>query len=358
VKGSLKLPTAVRSSVGSVVLVLALAGQALAQGSITGTVKFPDDEFREGSLVAATSANYDVYRTEVADDGTYAIEEAVPGTYTIAVIAPGLTAPDVKDVAVKEGETATQDFTLTVMEPVCIVKSPNRIPLTEGIDSAAFADAPEILLNSGKNLGIGPAEDWTRLGGPKAVSGRFKLKYSDYGFHLAGDLTFKTPLVNNQDAQNAWNGNALEFAFSNLPFDPDLSGANTENHWKLQVGLGQQENWWEDSASKIDPPEPISQNMLRQHKEIVDGVGGETFRLDIPWSIFHVGDASGEPLTVPEDNSLAALDIILGAANPEADRTEATRLWQLQWSGFGNSHWNSNRLVPVKFCPQPPAAGQ
>jgi hypothetical protein len=338
-----------------VLLVLSLAGQALAQGSITGTVKFPGD-FLEGSLVAATSANFDVYRTEVADDGTFAIEDAVAGTYTVAVIAPGHTAPDIKDVVVKDGESVTRDFTLTVMEPFCVVKSPNRIPLTDDINSAAFSDVPDILLNSGKNLGIGDWADWTRLGGPNAVSGRFRLKYSDYGFHLAGDVTFKTPLVNNQNAQNAWNGNALEFAFSNLPFDLERAGANTENHWKLQVGLGQQENWWEDSASKIDPPEPLSQNMRRQHKEIVNGVGGELFRLDIPWSIFHVGDASGPPLTVPEDNSLAALDIILGAADPEAERTEATRKWQLQWSGFGNSHWQSNRLVPVKFCPQPPAA--
>lgn len=95
-KGSLKLPTAVRWSVGSVLLVLALAGQALAQGSITGTVKFPDDEFREGAMVAITSANYDVFRTNVADDATYAIDDAVPGTYTVAVIAPGLTAAEVK----------------------------------------------------------------------------------------------------------------------------------------------------------------------------------------------------------------------------------------------------------------------
>jgi hypothetical protein len=234
------------------------------------------------------------------------------------------------------------------------VKSPTRIPLTDDINSASFADAPDIVLNSAKNLGVGETAEWSRLGGPNVVSGRFKLKYSDYGFHLAGDLTFKTPLVNNQDAQNAWNGNALEFAYHNLPYDPTLSGADTQNHWKLQVGLGEQENWWEDSASKMDPTEKIAQNMVRKQKELKDGVGGETFRLDIPWSIFHKGDANGEALTVPEDNALAALDIILGAADPEAERSEATRKFQLQWTGFGDSHWNSNHLMPVKFCPQPP----
>jgi hypothetical protein len=354
VKGSLKLPNGLRWPVGSALLILALAGQAVAASSITGTVKFPGDEFREGSKVAATSDKFDAYRADVADDGTFAIDDVAAGTYTIAVISPGFTAPDVTNVVVKDGEAVKQDFTLKEMEPVCIVKSPTRIPLTDDINSASFADAPDIVLNSAKNLGVGETAEWSRLGGPNVVSGRFKLKYSDYGFHLAGDLTFKTPLVNNQDAQNAWNGNALEFAYHNLPYDPTLSGADTQNHWKLQVGLGEQENWWEDSASKMDPTEKIAQNMVRKQKELKDGVGGETFRLDIPWSIFHKGDASGEALTVPEDNALAALDIILGAADPEAERSEATRKFQLQWTGFGDSHWNSNHLMPVKFCPQPP----
>jgi hypothetical protein len=344
-----------------VVLILALAGQALAQGSITGTVKFPDDEFREGSLVAITSANYDVFRTNVADDGTYAIDDAVPGTYTVAVIAPGLTAPDIKDVVVKEGETVTQDITLTVMEPVCIVKSPARIPLEDDINSASFADAPDILLNSGKHVSNGDLADWTRLGGPNAVSGRFRLKYSDYGFHLAGDLTFRTPLVNVETPVNAWRGNSLEFAFTDLPYDPDhfeTAQGFPENFWKLQVGLGETAVWWEDNASKIDPPEQISANMLRKHKELKDDVGGELLRLDIPWSIFHSGDADGPPLKMPADNALAALNILIGASDPEADRETATRKWQLSWSGLPNSHWVPNQLMPVKFCPQPPAAGQ
>ena len=123
---SLKLPAALRWPVGSALLVLVLAGQSLAQGSITGTIKFPGDTVRAGTMVAATSANFDVYRTAVADDGTYAIEDVKAGTYTIAVFGPGVTVPDAKDVAVKDGEATPRDFTLTEMEPLCIVKSPNR----------------------------------------------------------------------------------------------------------------------------------------------------------------------------------------------------------------------------------------
>jgi hypothetical protein len=348
----MRLPAAAWWVVQSAALSLAIAGPSLAAATISGTVKYPADATPGGTTtVAATSAKFEVFRADAAEDGTYTLEGVAPGTYSVGIIAGGVSAPDATNVVVADGANVKQDFTLTKTTPVCIPKSATRIPLTDDINSASFENAPDILLNSGKQLGVGDPAEWSRLGGPNAVSGRFKLKYSDYGFHLAGDLTFKTPLVNNQDAQNAWNGNCLEFAYSNLPYDPERSGADTTNHWKLQVGLGEKENWWEDSASKIDPPESLGQNMRRTHKTIKDGIGGETFRLDIPWSIFHVGDASGAPLKVPADASFAALDIILGAADPEAPREEATRKWQLQWTGAGNSHWNSNRLMPVQFCP-------
>jgi hypothetical protein len=61
---------------------------------------------------------------------------------------------------------------------------------------------------------------------------------------------------------------------------------------------------------------------------------------------------------MPEDNSLGAMDLVLDVVDPDADRAEAVRKYQIQWSGFGNSHWNASSLVPVKFCPQAPATPQ
>jgi carboxypeptidase family protein len=350
VKGSLRLP------LGSAFLVLALAGPALANGTISGKVTFPD-AFVEGSKVIATSAKYDVYRVDVADDGTYQLDDVVPGTYIISAIAGGLATPDIKDVAVADGKTVTQDITLKVADPFPVVKSPQAISLDSDIDSADFADAPEIVVNSGKNLGVGPTEEWAKDGGPNNVSGRFRLKYSDAGLHLAADVTFKPPLVNNQKDDNLWNGNALEFDLQNDPYDVTRTDKNADHDWQVVVGLGETADWWLHGSVNARPGTPVTAHIKRVQKEVKDGVGGEKFRLDMPWSIFLQGDATGKPITVPADNSLGAIDIVLDSVDPSADRAEAVRKYQIQWSGFGNSHWNASSLVPVKFTPQA-TAGQ
>lgn len=363
-KGSLLSP-AVRWSVGTALLSFALAGPSLA-ASISGTLKVPEDRSVEGAKVVAASATNELYRVDVAEDGTYAIDDVVAGTYTISVIGLGLTAPDVKDVVVAEDATITQDFELKDREPFCIVKAAAPIPLSEDIDSAAFADAPEIQIGAGKHLGVGEPSEWGTDGGPNIVSGRFKVKYSEVGLHIAADVTYKTPLVNSQTDGNLWNGNALEFDFTNVPYDQTRTGKDPMTDWQVVVGLGRTADWWEHNSYNARPSiggeeKQITTYIARHHKELTaDGVGGEKFRLDLPWGIFRQGP-DGEPITMPEDNALGAMDIVLDASDPNGDPAEATRKYQIQWSGLGGSHWNANQLVPVQFCPQPPAnptAGQ
>jgi len=364
VKGSLFAATTRRWSVASALLVFALTGQAMA-AKISGTVKVPEGRATAGSFVIATSDKFAVYRVEVAEDGTFAIDNAAPGTYTLSVIGPGMNAPDVKDVQVAEGKDVTQNFELKTAEPFCIVKSPNPIPLDQDIDSAAFADAPEILINGGKNVGVGLNADdplaWANDGGLNIVNGRFKVKYSTAGLHIAADVNFKTPLVNNQVNDNLWNGNALEFDFQNDPYDPERTDKNKEHNWQVAVGLGPNADWWEHNVYNMRPriagqEVSIGKYITRVPKEVKDGVGGEKFRLDLPWGIFLQNDESGPAISMPEDNALGAMDIVLDASDPTAERSEAVRKYQVQWSGFGNSHWNASSNVPVKFCPQPPAS--
>jgi hypothetical protein len=362
VKGSLFVPTAVRWSLGTALLSLALASSSFA-ATITGTVKVPADRSAEGTFVVATSDKFDLYRVAVAEDGTFAIENAVAGTYTLSVLGGGMTAADVKNVVVAENAEIKQDFELKAAEPFCIVKAAAPIPLSEDIDSAAFADAPEIQISAGKNLGVGPVEEWAADGGPNLVSGRFRVKYSEVGLHIAADVNFKTPLVNIQTDGNLWNGNALEFDFQNDPYDPTRTGKDAMHNWQVVVGLGETADWWEHNSYNARPSiggaeKQITTYIARHPKEIKDGVGGEKFRLDVPWAILREGP-DGQPISMPEDNALGAMDIVLDAADPNTDRAEAVRKYQVQWSGFGGSHWNASQMVPVKFCPQPPAtAGQ
>jgi len=358
VKGFLLLPRAARWAAGSAFLVLALAGHALAAGTISGKVTAPSGKTLENAKVAATSAKFDVYRADVGDDGTYMIEDAVAGTYTLSVIASGLSVPDVKDVVLKDGQTLTQDFKAEEAKPFCVVKSPRAIRLDEDIDSDAFKDAPEILVNSGKNLGVGPPEEFGKDGGAALVSGRFKLKYSDSGLHMAADVTFKTPLVNNQKDDNLWNGNALEFDLQNDPYTVDRTDKDADHDWQVVVGLGTVADWWlhgsVNARPKIDGKETkIDTYIQRQQND-----HGEKFRLDMPWKIFLAGGPDGKGISMPADNALGAVEVVLDVVDPNAARSEAVRKYQIQWSGFGNSHWNASSLVPVQFCPQPPAAGQ
>lgn len=353
-KGCWNDSTALRWSVASVFLIGVLTGQALAAGTFKGRVTVPSVEFDPSTgFVVAASEKLDLYRVPIEDDGSYVIENVVAGTYTLSALVGGLTAPDVKGVVLADGQTVEQNFAMQTATPFCVFKSATPIPLDQDIDSPAFANAEEIRIGEGKHVGVGPVNRWGPLGGPQLVSGRFKVKYSDQAIHLAGDITFKNPLVNNKQDNELWNGNALEFDIQNDPYDPTRTGKDPNHNWQIVVGLGRQADWWEHNVYNMRPRiggrEVRIDNFIRR----VPKENGEKLRLDVPWAILLQGDETGDPIPPPADNSLGALDIVLDVSDPEANPSEAVRLFQIQWSGFGNSHWNASSLVPVRFCTPP-----
>jgi hypothetical protein len=334
-------------------LVFVLAGQAFAAGMIQGKVATPSADYptEGGFVVAANEANTALYRVAIDADGAYLIEGVEPGKYTISAIRGGLTAPDAKGVEVKDGATVTQDFAMVTRPPFTVLKSATPIPLNKHIDSDAFADADEIQIGAGKDVGVGPVEEWFKDGGPKLVSGRFRVKYSTQAIHLAAAVTFEKPLVNPHADGNLWTGNALEFDIQNDPYDPTRTDKNKDHNWQVVVGLGAVADWWEHNVYNMRPRIAGKEVKIDSYIERIPNDKGEQFRLDIPWAILLTQDENGKPIDPPADDSLGAMDIVLDVANPT---DPDTRKYQIQWSGLGNSHWNASSLVPVRFATKKP----
>jgi hypothetical protein len=359
VKRSWNSSSAFRSLIGSLLLIGALTAQALAAATIKGKVMVPNTAYDVSQgFVVATNEKMEIYRVAVDADGSYLIENVNPGTYTISALLGGLTVPDVKGVAVKDGDTIEQNFAMTVAEPFCILKAAAPIPLDKDIDSDAFADADEIRIDQAKNVGVGPVEEWGALGGPDFVSGRFKVKYSDQAIHLAGEVKFKNPLVNVNTGVNSWIGNAIEFDLQDDPFDVTRENIRDtkEHNWHLIVGLGAKSDWWEHNVVMGVPRIDGKETQVDQFIKRTPTASGEKLRLDMPWKIFVKTDASGQAISPPKDDALGAANILIDAADPAVTEPEdySGRKYQIQWSGFGTAHWNGSQMIPVRFCTKRP----
>ena len=71
-----------------------------------------------------------------------------------------------------------------------------------------------------------------------------------------------------------------------------------------------------------------------------------------------MADAAHERAPDVSTNDLGATDIALNPADPTAaDKSSATRAFQLTWSGMSDMWTNPSSFVPIQFCPQasPPA---
>src|SRR3989442_8250817 len=183
--------------VGSALLLLALPGPTCAAAKISGPVKVPDGYALEQATVTVHDANNHLYRVNVEDSGAYTLDGVAPGTYTLTVQAKGSEMPPIQNLVLTEGQTLMQDFTLTAAKPVCFVKAAAPIPLTDDINSASFADAPDIHVDSAANL-IEPVLNLPVLnqwGSPATAGGRFRLKYTSPGSPLAAHPTHKGPGV-------------------------------------------------------------------------------------------------------------------------------------------------------------------
>ena len=197
-------PTAPGWTIGAILLLGAVAGPALATGSISGKVAaldqrtlelggsfFPDRERDRG--LRGDAAGVDIpkqdFRTTVGADGTYKLDGLDPGTYTVVVVGEGAQTIIKPGVTVTDGKDTPMDVTLTEAQPFSIVKAAggNPIPLTDDYNSPSFADAPEIDLNQAWQLEneLNANIPLTVWGGPQEMSGKFKFKYSTAAIHLA-----------------------------------------------------------------------------------------------------------------------------------------------------------------------------
>jgi hypothetical protein len=341
--------------IGSALLAILASGSAFAQTQVTGTVTGPAGVNVQGTVVTATDANNKVFRGTVDASGkfTFPLE---PGTYTIAVSSPGQGQQVFQNVAVTEGQTVTQDVTLAAAKPFCIVKAAAPIPLTEGIDSAAFANAPEILINSGANIveGFEGVANWR---GPTTAGGRLKMMYSDQGLHIAADLTFAKPNTNFGSDTELWKGNALEIVFQNDPYAADRSAVDPMHNFRVVVGLGEQPRVRVgnalDQAPSLDGTAAAPINELVATTNRSDNAGNQV-RVNIPWAVFRTGGDAPAAITPPKDNDLAAMDIIIHSSTADATAEAPNRQFALSWSGLQGSTTNPRALIPVQFCPAPP----
>src|SRR5437870_11673251 len=86
VKGSSLCPIARLWSIGSALLLFAVAGQAMATGTISGTLKVASGSkgTLDGAVVAATSAAFKIARATTDTSGAYSLDVDA-GTYRRAV---------------------------------------------------------------------------------------------------------------------------------------------------------------------------------------------------------------------------------------------------------------------------------
>jgi hypothetical protein len=219
-------------------------------------------------------------------------------------------------------------------------------------------DAPDINVNSGWNVAENDQSgnllsDWT---GPAKVGGRFRVKYSAQGIHLAADVTFAQPGVNFGTPGTQYLGNAIEFDLQNDPYDPTRSAYDTDHNWQFIIGLGTTPDWWMYGGVQAAPMLNGAAADIKKYVLLKDrpNKDGELVRIDLPWGFFLMSDQA-TPITAPKDNALGAMDCVLDNSGPDAVKDTATRQFQLGWSGYNTGYTDPSVQRPIQFVPQAPA---
>jgi len=339
--------------IGCALLTVAVCGPARAQTTITGTVMVPQGTSLTGiRVVACDPATNRIFQGTVDASGKFTIANVTAGTFTVTVFGPGFAPQTFQNVQVAS-QPVTQNVTLTAAKPVCIVKAAASIPLTDDINSASFADAPELLINSGCQIVEGLA-NIASFTGSATLSGRFRMKYNDQALFLAGDILLPQPNVNFGSDTELFKGNSLEILFQNDPFNPTRSQFDPMHNFRVVVAL-------------TNPPRARFGNQLEQTprlnnadvkiadivsvKDRPDGKGN-LVRVNVPWGLFVTGGSSPAPIAAPKDNDIAAMDIRINTTVPGATATTAGRQFQLALSGLPGTV--PTALIPVQFCPKAP----
>jgi hypothetical protein len=265
---------------------------------------------------------------------------------------------------VTDGKDTPMDFTLTEAPPFSIVKAAGGtpIPLTDDFNSASFADATEIDLNQAWQLQnqLNANIPLTVWGGPSEMSGKFRFKYSTAALHLAADINFKTPGVNNwpdNGGADIWDGNHIDLFFQNDAYDPSRATFDPDHDWQVVLKLTDMPAFSvRQFGAEPDNQHPPQQNANIQNyvlRKVKADMSGELDRVDFPWAMFQqYGNKTG-PIPAPADNTLSAMDISLGEADPDMPADQAHVKLRLSWSGFFEGWQHPDQMVPIKFTPQP-----
>jgi len=340
---------------GCALLALAVCGQALAQTpAITGQLTVPSGaNFTGVRVVACDPTTNKIVQGTVDATGKFTFMNADPGTYTVTVFGPGFAPQMVEKVQVVQGQSITQNITLAARTPVCIVKAAAPIALTEDINSAAFADAPEILVNTGCNIveGLANISDFR---GPATLSGRFRMKYDNQALYLAGDIILPQPNVNFGTEAQLFNGNSIELLFQNDAFNTTRTALDPMHNFRAVIALTNPPRWRFGNTLEQTPQDnnqPATLANFVSVKDRSDGKGN-LVRANIPWRFFVTGGTGGTAITAPQDNAQLAMDVRINTTTPGATASSAGRQFQLAWSGLSGT--TPSGLVPVQLCPQAP----
>jgi len=353
VKGTILHPIRYGWIIGCALLTLAVCGPAGAQ-NITGKVTVPQGGSLTGiRVVACDPTTNRIFQGTVDASGNFTIANATAGTYTVTVFGPGFATQTFQKVQVTAGQNVTQNVTLVAATPVCIVKAAAPIPLTDDINSASFADAPDLLINTGCNIVEGLA-NIANFNGPATLSGRFRMKYSTQALHLAADILLPQPNVNFGSDTQLFNGNSLEILFQNDPFNATRTQFDPMHNFRVVVALTNPPRWRFGNQLEQTPQVNNAVANIADYvlvKDRPDGKGN-LVRVNVPWGFFVTGGSSPAPIAAPKDNDIAAMDIRINTTVPGATASTAGRQFQLALSGMVGTV--PTALIPVQFCPKAP----
>jgi hypothetical protein len=258
----------------------------------------------------------------------------------------------VTNVTVADGQKVEkQDLQLPVATPFPIVKATGAIPLTAGIDAPEFDGAPEIRVDQPWQVVEVDVDDSPSVwGGPRNVSGRFKLKYDGTNLYLAGDLTFVHNRLNSNSGGDTYKGNGVELYLQNDPYDPNRTAYDPDHNWQLVIGLGPTPAMKLYGAIQADANDNLATTLLVTDKPDKKGV---FLRANLPWSIFLKDDKTGSP--APADEALGAIGLAVDAADPNSDPTDTAVQMQLMALAVGNTPWTDpSFLRPAVFTAKAP----
>ncbi|MEQ8763736.1 MAG: cytochrome c peroxidase [Planctomycetota bacterium] len=95
-----------------------LAGSAMAQGTLSGTVRNADDNSPIAGAVVTVDLDQNLSDT-TGPDGTYSISGIAAGSHSVLVIGPGVFEDGAQaDVDIFDGQTTTQDFDIAPEPPI------------------------------------------------------------------------------------------------------------------------------------------------------------------------------------------------------------------------------------------------